>query len=100
MGNSGAEPLSESELRARTTRFYGRYGSELERIAELLQIKLKQLALAYTLNNRLPPEAVQVTTRVKSLESFLKKLEADGWPTFYYPTEVVKDLVGARVVCW
>jgi putative GTP pyrophosphokinase len=30
----------------------------------------------------------------------LKKLENDGWPQFYYPTEVVKDLIGARVVCW
>jgi putative GTP pyrophosphokinase len=92
--------LSQDELRARAIRFYGRYGKELEQIAELLQIKIKQLAFAYTLNNHLPSEAVKITTRVKSLESFLKKLEKDGWPTFYYPTEVVKDLIGARVVCW
>ena len=41
-----------------------------------------------------------MTTRVKKLVSFLKKLENDGWPQFYYPTEVVKDLIGARIVCW
>ena len=92
--------LGQDDLRARTHRFYARYGKELEQIAELLEIQIKQLALAYTLNNRLPPEAVKITTRVKSVESFLKMLENDGWPTFYYPTEVAKDLIGARVVCW
>lgn len=94
------EKLTPDELRIRAVKFYGRYGKEIEQIAELLQIKLKQLALAYTLDNRLPAEAIKITTRVKSLDSFLKKLEIDGWPTFYYPTEVVKDLIGARVVCW
>nr|WP_251011184.1 hypothetical protein [Variovorax paradoxus] len=98
--DTATEVLGQDDLRARALRFYARYGKELEQIAELLQIKIKQLALAYTLNNRLPPEAVKVITRVKGVESFLKKLENDGWPTFYYPTEVVKDLIGARVVCW
>lgn len=92
--------LSPEELKSRTQRFYARYGRELEQIAELLQIKLKQLSFAYTLSNKLPAEAIKVTTRVKSIESFLKKLENDGWPTYYYPTEVVRDLIGARVVCW
>ncbi len=95
-----SDALTPDDLRERALRFYARYGKELEQIAELLQIKIKQLALAYTLNNRLPPEAVKVTTRVKTVESFLRKLENDGWPQFYYPTEVIKDLVGARVVCW
>jgi len=94
------EKLTKDELIARASRFYHRYGQELEQIAELLEIKLKQTALAYTLNHKLPAEAVKVTTRVKSLESFLKKVENDGWPTFYYATDVVKDLIGARVVCW
>ena len=93
-------PLSPDELRQRTGRFFARYGKELNQIAELLGIQLKQLALAYTLNNRLPQEAIMVTSRLKSIESFLVKLENDGWPQFYYPTEVVRDLIGARVVCW
>ena len=92
--------LSPEELRQRAMRFYSRYGSEIDQIAELLQIKLQQLALAYTLNNKLPAEAVKIATRVKKLNSFLKKLENDGWPQFYYPTDVIKDLIGARVVCW
>ncbi|MCP3020386.1 GTP pyrophosphokinase [Cupriavidus basilensis] len=98
--NQQLQPLSPDELRTRVHRFYARYGKEVEQIAELLQIRLKQLALAYTLNNKLPAEAVRVSARVKTVESFLKKLENDSWPTFYYPTEVVRDLIGARVVCW
>ena len=92
--------LGPDELKDRAIRFFSRYGQELEQVAELLEIKLKQLALAYTINHKLPPESVRVTTRVKKLDSFLKKLQNDGWPQFYYPTEVVKDFIGARVVCW
>ena len=94
------EKLTPDALRARVHRFYARYGKEIEQIAELLQIRLKQLALAYTINNKLPAEAVRVSTRVKNIDSFLKKLENDGWPYFYYPTQIVRDLIGARVVCW
>ncbi|MEN5397639.1 RelA/SpoT domain-containing protein [Achromobacter xylosoxidans] len=98
--NNKLVELPPEELRMRVHRFYARYGKEIEQIAELLQIRLKQLALAYTLDNRLPVEAVRISTRVKNIESFLKKLENDGWPSFYYPTEVIRDLIGARVVCW
>jgi putative GTP pyrophosphokinase len=92
--------LTQDQLRSRAIRFYARYGGEIEQIKDLLAIKLRQLALAYTINNNLPPEAVTVQARTKTLDSFLKKLAHDGWPDFYYPTEVVKDLIGARVVCW
>ncbi|MFT5505633.1 MAG: putative GTP pyrophosphokinase [Gammaproteobacteria bacterium] len=66
----------------------------------VLHIRLSQLALAYTINNNLPAEAVTVSTRVKTLKSFLKKMDKISWPQFYYPTEVIQDLIGARVVCW
>lgn len=65
-----------------------------------MAIQLRQVALAYTIQSKLPREAVTITARVKSLDSFIKKLDRDGWPQFYYPTEVVHDLIGARVVCW
>lgn len=92
--------LNAEELTARATRFYNRYGSDLEQIRELLNIRLRQLTLAYTIQNNLPPEAIIVNSRVKTLASFLKKLEKKNWPQFYYPTEAVGDLVGARVICW
>ena len=95
-----SEQLSPEELKDRAIRFFNRYGDQLQQVSELLGIKLKQLALAYTINQKLPPEAVRVATRIKKLPSFLKKLESDGWPQFYYPTEVVRDLIGARIVCW
>lgn len=92
--------LSPEELASRAARFYSRYGNDLEQIRDMLTIRLRQLALAYTIQNKLPPEAVVVSSRVKSQSSFIKKLERKGWPQFYYPTEVAQDLLGARVVCW
>ena len=41
-----------------------------------------------------------VNVRLKKQASLIKKLERIGWPQFYYPTEIVKDLIGARIVCW
>lgn len=93
-------PLTPDELKDRSVRFFERYGRDLEQIRSLLQIRLEQLALAYTINQKLPPEAIRISTRVKSLSSFLKKLEKKGWPQFYYPTEIISDLIGARAVCW
>ena len=92
--------LAPDELKERAMRFFDRYGKDLEQIRQLLSIRLNQLALAHTIANNLPPEAIIVSTRVKTLKSFLKKLEKKGWPQFYYPTEVAQDLIGARVVCW
>jgi GTP pyrophosphokinase len=87
-------------LTARAIRFFSRYGVELEQIASLLAIRLNQLALAYTIQNKLPRESVIITTRVKTLKSFLKKIQREGWPHFYYLKDIVNDLIGARVTCW
>lgn len=94
------DSMNPEELTSRATRFYSRYGRDLEQIREVLDIRLSQLALAYTIANKLPPEAIKISSRVKSLQSFLPKLERKDWPQFYYPTEVVGDLIGARVTCW
>jgi putative GTP pyrophosphokinase len=87
-------------LTERAIRFYNIYGSEMESISQVLKIRLGSLASAYTVENKLPGEAVSVQSRVKSLTSFLRKLEKLNWPMFGHPTEVVTDLIGARVVCW
>jgi putative GTP pyrophosphokinase len=81
-------------------RFYLRYGAEVENLRRLVEVNLTQLCIAYALNNQLPREALEVVTRVKPLSSFLEKLGQLGWPDFYYPTDVIQDLIGARVVCW
>jgi putative GTP pyrophosphokinase len=72
----------------------------LESISQVLKIRLDQLASAYSVENKLPRKAVVVQSRVKSLTSFLTKLERINWPMFHYPTEVITDLIGARVICW
>jgi len=84
----------------KANRFYLRYGSEIENLRRLVEVNLTQLCLAYTLKNQLPLEALEVVTRVKPLTSFIDKLERLGWPDFYYPTDIIRDLIGARVVCW
>jgi putative GTP pyrophosphokinase len=98
------EPRNRKERRdfltERAIRFFDCYGDELESICQLLKIRLDQLASAYTAENELPHEAVGVHSRVKSLTSFLTKLEKTNWPMFRYPTEVITDLIGARVICW
>ena len=99
-----AEPRTRNEqidfLTERATRFFNIYGNELESINQVLQIRLRGLASAYTVENNLPIEAVVVNSRVKSLTSFRRKLENLNWPKFGHPTEVITDLIGARVVCW
>src|SRR2546421_1043796 len=94
------EILTREELKGRAIRFFDRYGQDLEHIKSLLEIRLTQVALAYTIDHKLPQEAVEISARVKTLRSFLKKLERSGWPQFYYATEVADDLIGARVCCW
>ena len=87
-------------LTERSVRFFNIYSDELESICQVLKIRLGGLASAYTVENNLPREAVAVHGRVKSLTSFLMKLEKIDWPMFGHPTEVVTDLIGARVICW
>jgi putative GTP pyrophosphokinase len=87
-------------LTERAIRFFNIYGDELELISQVLKIRLGGLASAYTAENKLPCEAVTVHSRVKSLTSFLNKLERLNWPMFGHPTEVIMDLIGARVICW
>lgn len=81
-------------------RFFDTHKTEIDTIRQLLEIKLNQIALAYTLKNNIPQESVKVTTRVKSLNSFIKKLERSEWKNFNYLTEIANDLIGARIVCW
>jgi putative GTP pyrophosphokinase len=87
-------------LTERAIRFFNIYSDELESISQILKIRLEGLASAYTAENKLPREAITVQSRVKSLTSFLRKLEKLDWPMFGHPTEVITDFIGARVICW
>ncbi|MBW3163269.1 GTP pyrophosphokinase [Ferrimonas balearica] len=101
MTQSEHNRVSDAEqARAALVSYFSRFGDELEQVRALLQLRLEQLALAYCRRHNLPREAVLVTTRVKSLASVLNKLARRGWPPFNDPTEVITDMIGARVVCW
>lgn len=92
--------MTPEELSQRAVRFYHRYGEELESIRQLLHIQLDKLALACTLENRLPRKAIRVVSRTKELKNFLLKLEKEGWPEFCLPNDIIHDLIGARIICW
>jgi hypothetical protein len=81
-----AKPQTRKEridfLTERTIRFFDFYVAEMEAISQVLKIRLGGLASAYTGENILPREAVNVQSRVKSLTSFLRKLEKLNWPMF------------------
>ena len=99
-----ANPRTRKEridyLTDRAIRFFDFYGEELESISQVLKIRLGGLASVYAVEHKLPRKAVVVESRVKSLTSFLRKLEKTDWPMFGFPTEVITDLIGARVICW
>jgi len=78
-------------LTDRAITFFDSYGDELESISQVLKIRLGGLASAYTVENKLPREAVAVHARVKSLTSFLMKLEKLDWPMFGHPTEYWRE---------
>lgn len=92
--------MTPKKMSRRAVHFYHRYGEELESIRQLLHIQLEKLALACTLENRLPRKAIRVVSRTKELKNFLLKLERKGWPEFYLPSEIIHDLIGARIICW
>jgi putative GTP pyrophosphokinase len=89
-----------TELYLKTISLFQKHGNELDQIRQLLDIRLSQLALAYTTENRVPPESITVKTRVKTFASFLKKMESKGVTDFEYPNDILYDLIGARVICW
>jgi putative GTP pyrophosphokinase len=91
---------TQEDLYLKAIELFQRYGAEIEQIRQLLDIRLNQLALAYTTEHRLPPESITVKTRVKNLTSFLQKMETLKMTDFTYPSKMVHDLIGARVICW
>ncbi len=87
-------------LSRKITHYFAQNGARLEQIRSLMEIRLKQLALVYTTKNKLPHESVVITTRVKTLDSALQKLERKQFPEFEAPKDIINDLIGARVTCW
>jgi putative GTP pyrophosphokinase len=84
----------------RAIRCFAKYVDEYNYIRQLLEVRLNQIAALYTMQNNLPRESIKVLTRVKSLQSFLKKLEKNNWKDYYMPSEIAEDLIGGRIVCW
>jgi putative GTP pyrophosphokinase len=95
-----SKPEPKDNLFEKAINFFHKYETQLHQIRELLDIRLSQLVLAYTTENKLPPESVNVKTRVKTLDSFLKKMQKLDMDDFSFPDNIIYDLIGARVTCW
>ena len=89
----------QEELLERAIRFRNRYAHQLEYMQESLKLRFNKIVLEYTLEKRIPHDAVEVDVRIKAFESFVEKLERRKWPKFYYPTDYINDLVGVRIIC-
>lgn len=92
--------VAEQDLQRELIVFYSQHINEIELIKKYWEVELNQLSLAYTHRNKLPKEAVTVSCRIKSIESVILKLKKLGSPQYNFLTEVINDLVGARITCW
>jgi len=92
--------MTTEALKDLAINFYTTHDQEIEQIKTLLEIKLAQICMSYTSAYNLPKEALTVKARVKTLDSFLKKLKKKGWPVFNNPATIINDLIGARITCW
>lgn len=92
--------MTKQELKDLAINFYHKHGQETGLIKGLLEIRLTQICMAYCNSHNLPDEAVTVKTRIKTLDSFLNKLEKKGWPQFEHPAAVINDFIGSRITCW
>jgi len=92
--------LSWEILKQKAIDFYINNTNLMEEVNKLLAVYLRELALEYCIKNKLPKDAVTISTRIKTLDSFLKKLSRRKFPSFYAPTDIITDLIGGRVTCW
>jgi putative GTP pyrophosphokinase len=76
-----AKPRTRKEridfLTERAIRFFDFYGDELESISQVLKIRLSGLASAYTVENKLPREAVDVHSRGQVIDEFSQETGED-----------------------
>lgn len=94
------EQFSKEELRDKAIRFFRDNLSDFQLLKDWLEIELKEICFQYTKALKLPSQSLVVSIRVKTLDSTLKKLERKGWPQFDLLSDIVTDLIGARITGW
>ncbi len=62
--------------------------------------KLEKLCRQYCEGHNLPPEAISIRTRRKSISSFINKLKRRGVLKINEGNDAMTDTVGARIICW
>jgi len=61
---------------------------------------LERLCKQYCADHNLPPEAISIRTRRKSISSFINKLRRRGVLNIDESNDAMTDTVGARIICW
>ena len=61
---------------------------------------LSTISKRYCKDHNLPPEAITIRTRRKSISSFVNKLKRRGVLNITEYNDAMTDTVGARVICW
>lgn len=65
-----------------------------------LSQSLTVLCQKYCAEHNLPPEAIRIRTRRKSIASFINKLNRRGVIDIKDGSDAMTDTIGARVICW
>ena len=80
--------------------FFSTYESVLKATEKYLVQKLEGICLRYCKEHNLPPEAITIRTRRKSISSFINKLKRRGVLEISEYNDAMTDTVGARIICW
>lgn len=80
--------------------FFSTYEFVLIATEKYLVQKLDALCLRYCEEHNLPPEAITIRTRRKSISSFINKLKRRGVMKISEYDDAMTDTVGARIICW
>lgn len=92
--------LAPEELREKIIEFYSNYHDEIESYKNRTITQLQKLVNAYLQENDLPLGSVNISARIKTIESTLKKIKYKGCPQFDFLPEIITDLIGTRIICW
>ena len=93
-------PSKLNSLENQAKDFFNTYESVLKATERYLVQKLDGICLRYCNEHNLPPEAVTIQTRRKSISSFVNKLKRRGVLKISGYNDAMTDTVGARIICW
>jgi len=87
-------------LESQAKDYLSQHDSLLMATENYLLKNLERLCVKYCDEHNLPPEAISIRTRRKSISSFINKLKRRGVLNVQDRNDAMTDTVGARIICW